>query len=235
MDSKERHELKQNDLYVFITHFKAWWSKNGTVTITTIIIFIVAVYIGHWYQTKDKVKLEKAWTQLAQAQSTDHRLMVAANYPNLHGLTNKARLEAADDLLRKIALLPPTTDQAVGDQSLLTAISDRDRNLTNAQKIYQLILDDENAQRIFVLNARIGLAAIDECLGQFDKATEQYKTIQKLAVANDLSPRYSAIAHLADRRLANLNLISKNVTITPATDEQTQAENPQSDDATTKP
>lgn len=181
MDSQERHELKQNDLYEFLTHFKQWWDKNGTSTLLIIVCALGGVMGYRWYSSRETRLNEQAWGAMAVAQQPDELVRVAEDYPDTP-VARMAMLQAGDTLLQQATFgVPDPANEAMPRQ--LTAEETQDY-LDRASKLYEKVIatgHGEGLPSLVVLNARLGLAATYESMGQFDKAVEQYTAVQKEA------------------------------------------------------
>ena len=65
MDSKGRHELKDNDLAEFLENFGDFWSRHGNGIMVAVTLFLV-VWIGlRYYNSTQAQSHENAWADLA--------------------------------------------------------------------------------------------------------------------------------------------------------------------------
>ncbi|MBI1369305.1 MAG: hypothetical protein GC162_11715 [Planctomycetes bacterium] len=204
MDSQERQELKQNELEEFLLHFKEWFSKHFANTLLIILLIIAGVMFARWYSGREKRALETAYGELANAPDPFGKIEVATRYESLPGFAGVARLDAADMLLQQALGLTGDTATAAPNAD------EKKRYLEQAQKQYQLVIDSSKSA-IQVFNARFGLAAVSETLGDFDKARQQYQQVEK--DAGETWPVYGA---QAKQMLADMDDIKSPVSFPPA-------------------
>ena len=167
MDSEHRHELKENDLEVFLLNFRQWWIKHGRKTLLTILAVVMAVAIWRWKWTSDNQKHENGWAQLAVATAPETSLMAAASADS-PGLKNLGRLKGADLWLDKATI--SKTGEPI-------SIELREQMLDRAKQTYQDVLNDQGADVVFQLNALLGLASIAESQFEWDRAHAYYQQI----------------------------------------------------------
>lgn len=197
MDSQERHELQQNDLVEFLTHFREWWRNNGTFTLLTILVVVLA-YFGYRHLVgREMNHLNAAWAEREQVQNPDGLFRVADKYPDLPMLSAKARLQGADLLLREAIFGRPSDPDAVA-----LAASDPQwavHQMERAAREYEKIIAD-GEPGIVVVHARLSLAAIAETRGLFDEAEAQYRAARNESIALG-APRLTS---RVDRKIEDL-------------------------------
>ncbi len=193
MDSQERHELKQNDLYEFLTHFKQWWEKNGTGTLLIICCLLGGVVGYRWYSGREARFLNDAWSELAMAQEPEQMVRVAEDYPDTP-VAAKALLRAADRLQEQALFGIP--DETGNAPPRILNPEQTQQYRERAVKLYQNVLEQGHSgdqPSLIALNARLGLAAAYESLGQFDQAEQQYRALQEEAGVHGILASKAAV------------------------------------------
>ncbi len=208
MDSQERHELKQNDLAEFLSHFKQWWDKHGTTFLLVLVIAIGGLYGYRWYTTKEHRRKHAAWSAVMAAGTPEALQDVAAQHADVDGAWSRATLDAADSLASQANLGVEPSAAGQPDQSTDLTEEQRQRKLELAEKLYQQVI--ERGTPLFAANARAGLAAVYESMGEFDKAAAQYAQLQQTASA------WPVIVRQAQRQAADLERLKQPVEFRPA-------------------
>jgi tetratricopeptide (TPR) repeat protein len=199
MDSEHRHELKENDLLEFFRNFKNWWAKHGTQTLLVILVCVLALTGYRYFKGKEARERDAAWADLANVSTVEGRQQVAGMYPNRPGLANLALLQAADDLRTQAFAV-----DELGNPAPATSPEPNEaqrKTLDDAAKLYQRVIDapQPTEPSLYKLNARMGLAAVHETLGEWDKAEAEYRNVIKEAGA------YRNIALVADRQIQTMD------------------------------
>lgn len=204
MDSQHRHELKENDLVEFLTHFGQWWGKHGGKILTVVLVLAVVVTGKRWFDASTAAATEKAWRDLADTTSPEGYRSVALSHqdPAVRAL---AYLRGADLLLAKSATA--SDDQHTTNDST-TAGSSQD--LDSAALMYQQVVDDQDVHPAYRLNALLGLAAVAEGRRDWDQARNLY-----LQVTEQATVHYGAIAERAQSRAKMLDRLKKPVVFAP--------------------
>ncbi len=219
MDSQERHELKENDLERFLTHFGEWWSQYGVSTLA-IIAAIAAVFAGYQLINKWRVEAhENAWAELALQTSPESYRRVAESYsdPVVQSL---AYLRGGDLFLEK-ALAPtgsgesgaaePDADAADGPAANPPAgAASSGTPLDDAAWMYEQAIAASD-HRVYRLNAMLGLAAVAESRRDWQGARERYEQ-----VIREAGDEFPAIAAQAERRLGLLESVSRPIVLSDA-------------------
>ena len=177
MDSQHRHELKENDLADFLLNFRQWWAQHGKKTLIMIVVIAVVVTLWRLRSATAEVRHEQAWSNLAASSGPDAFLAIAAEADNAT-LRNLARVRGADLWALK-ATLP---------QAELTTI----QMLDQAEETYQEVISDPQAPLVLRLNAMLGLAAVGETRGDWDKTDQWYDRV--IEQAGGLYPAHRAEA-----------------------------------------
>ncbi|MBI1372799.1 MAG: hypothetical protein GC159_08570 [Phycisphaera sp.] len=205
MDSQERHEIKQNDLEYFITHFGEYWQKYGMTTMIVILAFLVGVLGMRWWNSHAITAKEAAYAELAETDSPQIIQDVAARHDGVDHFSGYALLKAADNSYRSALGLMPNQSPA-GAAAPAANDEERDRKLKDAATLYERVINLDQS-KLQVLNARFGLAATYESLREFGKAAEQYGKIQA-----DAGDSWPSLAEKAGKLAANLDTVAEPVT-----------------------
>jgi predicted negative regulator of RcsB-dependent stress response len=181
MDSRERHELKENELAEILTNFRhwwtqhggPWWAKNGNTFLLTVLVAMVVVVGYRWYQYNAVQSRNAAWADLAATSSPSSYRAVADAYdlPTVQALAN---LRGADVLLKESYSQTGSADDAANEAH---------NKLNDAITMYQNVLNITE-QPLFCINAIMGLAAASESLEQWDDAEKYYQQAIDLGGAN---------------------------------------------------
>lgn len=218
MDSKHRHELEQNDLLDFLTHFGAWWEKYGMMLMVAVLVVLAAIFAKRFMDNRAASAHEAAWSDLASATSPSAYQAVAKDYkdPSIAAL---ASLRGADLLLQQASRPEPTPGSPAATQP---AAPSRQQKLEEAARMYQEVVQVADAPAVYRLNAMLGLAAIAEDRGQWNQAQSHYEKIVSQADA------YTTIRAQARARLAMLPRLQENVIFAsePASQPATQPDAP---------
>jgi tetratricopeptide (TPR) repeat protein len=235
MDSKHRHELEQNDLVIFLTHFNEWWKKYGQMTLLVILVIVGAFTFTRYYQYNKMQAHESAWGALAQSTSPEsYRATAAENKGAVQAL---AYLRGADLLLAQATLPQTKTEQPVQDVNIKPAddATKTDENkadakpenavtvatpqqqdpkvmLEDARAMYQAVVDDKMVHPVLRINGMLGLASVAESQGDWDTASASYDKAIELA-----GTRYAVLAQQAAGRKAKLDDIKSPVQFVKAT------------------
>lgn len=183
MDSQHKHELKENDLQQFLAHFGEWWGKHQTkVLIAAILIagtiLAVRVMKNNAIQEHDSTYFG---LNLETSPAGFKAIAADAGDDNVRAI---ASLRAADLLMQEAAM------PAAGDDNDPTD-DERKAKLEEARQLYSQA-DSAAEHMLFKLNARMGLAAVAESLGNWEEAVKVYETVK--ADAAETYPRFAAEA-----------------------------------------
>jgi tetratricopeptide (TPR) repeat protein len=207
------------------TEFIEWLKKYSTPVL--LIIAVVAGGYALWtrYQRDQAIKMDTAAVELEAALEAANPVTlaaVAADHSSRGGLPLLAKLAAADlhmDAFRTGVpagvTLTPSGDFPEG--SKLLTDEERQGQLAKASEFYQSIIDGANSttgQQLAAVNAAIGLSAVAESKGDFDKARQMYTAAAEKAKKIG----FTDLATLAEKRVESLDSI-KNAPKLPATSE----------------
>ncbi|MBL4702493.1 MAG: tetratricopeptide repeat-containing protein [Phycisphaeraceae bacterium] len=218
MDSQHRHELEQNDLVVFLTHFNEWWAKYGQITLIVILV-VVGTFTGtRYYQHNKMMAHENAWGGLARSTSPESYRATAAD--NEGAVKALAYLRGADLLLAQ-ATVPQTPAKPVEPVEVTEAdattvapaviiapaqTQDPREMLADAKIMYQAVANDKSVHVVLQINAFLGLGSIAESQNQWDQAAQAYD--QAVALAGT---RYHVLTAQASNRKKQLDDIKSPV------------------------
>jgi len=200
MDSQHRHELHQNDLAEFLTHFREWWIKHGLRTLLIILVVVIVIFLRQTRSARVEDAHDSAWYDLAKATSPEAYLQVAKSH-DVPTIKTLAHLRAADLSLAKLTsgAGPADLDAPDGDQGAALTDEQRQRHLDQAEQGYSYVISDPEAHHVMKLNAMLGLAALAESQGDWDAARQWYEQVQ-----SKCSSGCDAIAAIAKSRTAAL-------------------------------
>jgi len=220
MDSEHRHELKENDLLEFFRNFRQWWTKYGTQTLLVILIAVLAVTAYRYFQGKEARELNAAWSDYAAASTPESLQQVAGIHVNRPGLSNRALLDAADQLFNRAIGVGEDGMPAPADR--LEPTDEQRKTLEQAAKLYQRVIDapQPTEPSLHKLNARMGLASVREALDEWDLAAAQYRAVVKEA------GMYRNIALTADRLLSSIDHRKVPIAFPPAPEAEAATEPP---------
>lgn len=213
MDSQHRHELQQNDLAEFLSHFQDWWEEHGFRALLYVLVILVVVFGVQNYKARQKAAHDQRWNELDSATSPAMYEAVARTYdePVIGAL---ARLRGADLALSRAVgrKAEPMPDAGMGQLNIEPAAGeddvDPDAMLTEAEAGYNAVLAMPDVAIAIKLNAMLGLASVAESRRDFDAARQTYDDIQAKA-----GPGYENFADMAKRRAAALDRIAEPVVL----------------------
>lgn len=193
MDSRERHELKHNDLQEVFFNFKVWWSehgqpwwdKNGTFYVTVFAALAIGLLVYNFWNMRTNTIRQEAWADLALTTSPDAYRQVAAAHdvPTVKALSYLR----GGELLSGMAITPAEDDTA-----------DPAENLEQARRMYEQVLATAE-EPVFRANALLGLAAVAETQQDWEAAREYYARVQEMDAL-----KLPGLIALADKRLSLL-------------------------------
>lgn len=211
MDTEHRHELKENDLAEFLTHFGQTWRQYGNLILTVVLVLVIGFTAMRWFKANAASTQEQAWRDLTETTSPDgYRAVALTNRdPAVRAL---AYLRGADQLLAQSAAPFKRNDNLSSTDQTIAETSDQDRSsdLDGAASMYEQVIRDEQIHLVYKLNAQMGLAAVAECRHDWGEAREQYEKVSELA-----SEKYATISQRAKTRATLLDRLNKPVVFAP--------------------
>lgn len=181
------------------------------------VLLLLVVVGGYWgYQKWTAAKEAEVSRAFAEYQSVttggnpspESLLAVADEFKGKRGVEFLAKLDAADAYMRAIsrrAILGAAIGQdgTVKPEESLTG-EQRTQYLNTARSIYEDVYNKtvkEPDRRLFAISAAFGLAAVEECTGNFGDAGLHYDQVVSLAEAG----HFEAHARIAKSRKASLD------------------------------
>lgn len=207
------------------TEFIEWLKKYSTPVLLVVAVVAGGYALYHRYKRDQALKMDAATVELEAAltaASPTNLLAVASDHASRGAVPLIAKLSAADlhlDAFRTgvpagIMLKP---DGGLPDGTSLLSEADRQSELTKAAELYQAVLDGTDSttgQQLAAVNAAMGLSAVAESKGDFDKARQNYT----LAADKAKNIGFTDLAALAQKRIESLDSI-KTLPKLPATSE----------------
>lgn len=207
MESRERDELRENDLEHFLFHINEWWSKHGTRVLVGVLVVLVVIAGYRFWRASQIQAHDEAWRDVAATTSPEGLRNVAADH--------------SDPAVKAVALLGSADllcHQAVTPGSNL--VGTREDALTEAQNAYQAVIDHPQVHAVYKYNAKLGLAAVAEAREDFDAAAAIYREVIEQATA------YRDIVTQAKERLEMLGRLREPVVFAPETPEAEASSDP---------
>jgi hypothetical protein len=226
MKAKRRHELVENDLSKVIVRLPTFFELYGNKILIAIICLCLGVFVFRWQWSQRTERAAVSADSLAEARQS---LSELANVPDAGApeqiaavrsqlitdirealervklnTTDRAQLAEAlverGDLNWQIANMPDLPGAATRPMLRLDQTSAE--SLDNAEKAYSETLDQYPDQKLAVISARFGLAAVDENNHAWNKAGQEYQAIETDASA---SPGFKEQAKTREKLLAEIS------------------------------
>jgi len=169
MDSEHRHELKENDLAVAITTLKDWWAKHQMKVLGGAVVLAALILAIRYFSASATASRDNEQYALATAPTPEAFRSLAQDTSN-DAVKLHANLRGADAIL-------PLVRKPAGVGADAISEDKKKQLLDQGESMYQSVLDAAKHPLIRI-KARLGLAALAETRGQWDKAKEQYLAIQ---------------------------------------------------------
>jgi hypothetical protein len=212
---RERAGLEESRLNQDFVDFLRKW---GSPVLMGVALIAVGYTVWNKYKARQDTKLGNAYMELESARegenpSPDTLLAVAEQYKDVGAVPILARLEAADTYLDAVRRGIKPGSVVASDGTLSNADdelkkgSERDDLLTLAAAQYQWVVDattTDPAKAPHAINALYGLAAVEECRGNWDQARAGYQRIIELAKARG----YGAHEQVATKRIESLSQLA---------------------------
>lgn len=211
MDSKERHELQENDLQAMLTGARDIWHspwvvKYGNTVLLVILLILAAFAVKMWADSRSARMHEQLWADLSAANTPE-------SFDNIARSTGDPQIQAiallrAGDLYIARALHgnQPAATPAATDAPTPAPSANPEADAKNAVLFYEEVIGKAGVQKIVRLNALLGLATAHENLRQWDQAAAAYKQLQEEA-----GDAHQPLALRAKNRLAILPRLSEPV------------------------
>jgi predicted negative regulator of RcsB-dependent stress response len=174
--SKQPEEIQTSDWDDFKASIGPLWDQWGNALLTLVLVVLVGIFAYRLYNIRSADRMESAWVGLASATTPASMAAVA--------LENKgtavgwiAGLRAGNLYLTeaRAGLNLPATTQPSG----AAPVAGKDVALSQAAASFNQVLSDPKADLVYKLNAKLGLASVEEAKGNLDKARELYEAVEK--------------------------------------------------------
>lgn len=198
MKAQRRHELKTNTLDAKLKKAPAFLQEYSSRILLGLVLCVLAFVLVRYYFDRKSEKAQRASDSMGEAVFALGDMATAAQRGNLQDFTGSlGKIDAAisivldnseDPKIRATALvvrgdanwkaanLPPLPGATTRPELKLEKPSEY--YLKAAEEAYSKVLEPPlNSDPVSVTSARLGLAAIAENRGQFDKAKEYYQKI----------------------------------------------------------
>jgi len=227
MKAKDRHRLKTNELAQTMSELIDYIRQHGNRLLTIAVILLVVVVGGGWWLRSRTTQQRQQHEQLAaQLQRTSLMQVEAAQRAQLGSeLADEQPAAAPYDAETVSAVLGNLSQEAQGAAVGMTALLAQaevarsalyfsEQDISPGQKselcaqvrdIYNQILQQYPHETWVVGFARMGLALVDEELGQWDQARQKY---EEIAADDGEKLAGTAFPRLAQKRLDILDDIS---------------------------
>ena len=213
MKSEHRHELKTNELAVWLINFPNWAREHLKMIIWVCVIAVLAITSVsiYWYRknvelTQQQLKLTKLITQLpqrkiqilqTQARGVDVSYMLIQTADNLHAVAQNAK----DDQMAAVALIKRAEALRTELHYRLGTVNKQDviTQIRLAKNSYNEAIEKSSSNPSLTAVAKLGLGLCEEELGNFDLAEQIYRDI-----AANVALEGTTAAVQAKRRLQTL-------------------------------
>lgn len=187
--------------------FVTWLKTKGPTWLLIILAFVVAYLVMIRWQQQDAQARNAAWIELLTTSNPASLEDVARIHAEVDGVSNLARLMAANSLMDDIQ-----RGTILGDDGQTRVPMDdatRAAHLKDADRIYAAIAADDDGsegQAWAAVSAMNGRAAVAECRGELENASTWYN---KAATRAD--GWLPALAAQARHRAATVNELEANI------------------------
>ncbi len=207
-DDRERlAEVRQQDLNEgrLNEDFVGWLKTKGPTWLLIVLAFIVAYLVMVRWQQQEVRARNAAWLELLSTSNPASLEDVARVHAGIDGISDLARLMAADTLL--LDLQRGTTLDDDGQARVALDEESRAAHIATAQRLYGEVAADDDQQpdrALATVAALNGLAAIAECDGRISEARDYYNKVQDRArgwmpaLADQAAHRAATVELLAD-------------------------------------
>lgn len=217
MDSKDRHELKQNDLAHLLEtsaqkwNDREWWATWGNRTLLVLLLLSAAVLVYVWTSKRAANTREMMLVEFANATSPEAFDSLAAEYSD-PAFKARALLYSADLLAQRATGVDATSSMfaATAQNQPESTEESRKADAQNAILRYQEVLAVRQASPLIHFNAMLGKANAHEMLGQWEEAKALYEKV--IADAGQDAP---ALSVRARNRLTILPRLNEPIVFSP--------------------
>jgi predicted negative regulator of RcsB-dependent stress response len=171
MKAEERHELRENDLATWLQYgLWAFLKENGSYILLVLALGFLGFQLWNLYERKQEAKRQEAWVSLNEASQTADplaSLQKIIDTSTIKPVQAQACLEMGQNY-DGMAMFPEQLDNRK-----LT----RDQALRNASDYFQKALEFQGEDPVIFTQAHLGIAAVYEDRGDWDKAKAEYQLI----------------------------------------------------------
>ena len=198
---REGAGLEESKLNV---EFIDWLQKWSTPILMVIAVCALSVVVYKKWEKAQLAKVDQAFAELTAAAdvpspSPESLKGIADQYQGIRAVSTLARLKAADEYVQCVRLGVKTgakvgNDGTVPAEDLLSA-EERTRYLSEAERLYQTVLDKNASapgRTLHAIDAASGLAAVALCRGDNAAATQALDRMAKLAESQGFADQAAA-------------------------------------------
>jgi hypothetical protein len=203
MKAERRHELQDNDLQKVIKGLPTFWDVHGNRILIGIILVAVLVWAIRWRMSTGRESARRAQDAMAVAREGISELSSMDVLPGAPNVTANARSQRITDVRAALEVVNRETEDRPTQAEALVARGDLnwlianmpelpgaatqpalrvdtapEQALKTAEEAYNQVLSQYADQKIPVMSARFGLAAIAENRGDWDKARQLYGAVE---------------------------------------------------------
>ena len=209
MKAEHRHELKTNELAVWLGNFPAWANQNlrTIIYVTVIVVLVLASFFYYRYQKTvvaareqgnlttllSQLPQQKAFIAQKQMQGEDNSFTLLNLTDEFDGIAKSASNDAVAAMaLIKNAEILRTELQfrfgSISQQDIATQIGKAKENYTKALDVYLKRSPNPSLEAL----AKVGLGLCDEELGNPDGARKLYQEVATGAAYEGTVPQAAA-------------------------------------------
>ncbi len=190
MKSKQRHQLKQNELQETLEEVWLFLQKQSSKVISIAVLAVVIVGMIIYLNYSNKQVRAQQWDQLfilstRGANTRPEDLQMLADQSSDHNFAAFALTRAGDIWLM---------------QAMFDSGTDKEKSFQQAEQAYSAVVNKYNKNIIALGSASMGLGVVYENTGQWYKARDTYR---KLIGNKELLG--TGVAMLASERLHNID------------------------------
>jgi len=226
MKAEHRHELKKNDLALWLSNLPNWTNQNLRVIIYTsvVVILVLASFIYHRYQKTVVVVREqenltailsqfsqqKAYVAQKQSQGDDNAFMLLSMIDGLDSIAKNS----ANDAVAATALIKEAEILRTELQMRFGTVSQQDvaTPINKAKDLYNKALNthlNRTPNPTLEAIAKTGLGLCEEELGNTDAARKLYQEVATGAAYEGTVPAATAKQRLAAKDSFTEKLVLK--------------------------
>lgn len=225
MKAERRHELAENDLARKIVQAPDYWKQyGGRIMLAVTVVAVVALLVSFKMRSsrEGKAQAQVALTTARERVAQLGHPMMTLNPRQEQALARKDAISTVTDAIRQVNELSndrkmlaeaattegdfywtlanlPALPGAATQPSLELDVKP-EAALSQAEAAYQSVLNTYSDQKMPVITARFGLAAIAENRGKWSEAKAQYEAI----INSDAMDAYKEVARRRERALVSL-------------------------------